>query len=292
MTPAHRQGLRIALMLAPALAVAGGLFLTGLGVAVLRSFGLAPAAGDLTPDLSAWAALLQGRGATGGATGGSVLLTLHIALTSTVISTVLGVAAALALRQTRMGRGLAGFLFRVNLTVPHVVAAVGILYLFGQSGLMARLAHAGGLIDRPAGFPALVHDPAAIGILLVYIWKEVPFIGVVVLAQLQAVGRDWEGAARSLGAGPWQSFRHVTWPMIAPGTIAAAVVVFAFAFGAYEVPLLLGQSHPQALPVLAWRLYTDVDLDGRAQAMALAVVMSVVSAGLIAIWVRAMRGRG
>lgn len=288
MTPARRQGLRIALMLAPALVVTGGLFLTGLGVAVLRSFGLAPGAGDLTPDLSAWAALVQGRQGT----GGSVLLTFHIALVATAVSTVMGVAAALALRQTRAGRGLAGFLFRVNLTVPHVVAAVGILYLFGQSGLMARLAHAGGLIDRPAEFPALVHDPAAIGILLVYIWKEVPFIGVVVLAQLQAVGRDWEGAARSLGAGPWQCFRHVTWPMIAPGTLAAAVVVFAFAFGSYEVPLLLGQSHPQALPVLAWRLYTDVDLDGRAQAMALAVVMTAVSAGLIAIWVRAMRGRG
>ena len=66
-----------------------------------------------------------------------------------------------------------------------------------------------GLIARPGEFPALVFDPWAIGIILQYVWKEVPFIGVIVLAQMQALGTDYESVARSLGANRWQAFRHV-----------------------------------------------------------------------------------
>jgi putative spermidine/putrescine transport system permease protein len=52
------------------------------------------------------------------------------------------------------------------------------------------------------------------------------------------------------------------------------VIVFAFTFGAYEVPLAAGASHPQALPVLAYKTYTDVDLAARPEAMAMAVVIA------------------
>jgi putative spermidine/putrescine transport system permease protein len=218
-----------------------------------------------------------------------LLMSLHIAFTSTVISTVLAVGAALLLRRSFAGKRVITFLFQVNLTVPHLVGAIGILYLFSQSGSFARLGHAWGLIARPADFPALVFDPYAIGIILQYVWKEVPFIGMIVLANMQAIGQDYEGVARSLGASRWQAFRHVLLPLIFPGVLAASVMVFAFTFGAYEIPLLLGQSHPTALPVLAYRLYTDVDLAARPQAMAMAIVIAGMSAVLIWLYVRLSR---
>ena len=49
-------------------------------------------------------------------------------------------------------------------------------------------------------------------------------------------------------------------------------LVFAFAFGAYEVPLLLGAHAPQALAVLAWQAQVDADLATRPEAMAMAVI--------------------
>ncbi|MCP2821278.1 ABC transporter permease subunit, partial [Salmonella enterica subsp. enterica serovar Typhimurium] len=76
--------------------------------------------------------------------------------------------------------------------------------------------YAVGLIDAPAQFPALIFDPYAVGIILQYVWKEVPFIGVIVLAQMQALGTDYESVARSLGASRWQAFRHVLLPLIFP----------------------------------------------------------------------------
>lgn len=276
--------LRIALLLAPAMVVIGVLFFGGLGVAVMRSFNWMPVIGLTEPNLDAYAAVLSDRNFLR-----SFLLTFHIAFTSTLISAVIAIAAALMLRRTFVGRGAIGFLFQLNLTVPHVVGAIGILYLFSQSGFFARMAFQIGLIARPGEFPALIFDPHAIGIILHYVWKEVPFIGVIVLAQMQALGTDYESVARSLGASRWQAFRHVLLPLILPGVLSASMIVFAFTFGAYEVPLLLGASHPQALPVLAYRTYTDVDLAARPQAMAMAVVIAVLAALMIWGYLRASR---
>jgi putative spermidine/putrescine transport system permease protein len=276
--------LRIILLLAPAMTVIVVLFFGGLAVAVGRSFNWMPVIGLTDPNLDAYRAVL-----TDPVFLRSFLLTFHIAFTSTLISAVIAIAAALLLRRTFAGRRAVGFLFQLNLTVPHIVGAVGILYLFSQSGFFARMAWHIGLIARPGEFPALVYDPYAIGIILQYVWKEVPFIGVIVLAQMQALGTDYESVARSLGASRWQAFRHVLLPLILPGVLSASVIVFAFTFGAYEVPLLLGASHPQALPVLAYRTYTDVDLAARPEAMAMAVVIALLSALMIWGYLRLTR---
>jgi putative spermidine/putrescine transport system permease protein len=278
--------LRLVLLLAPAMIVIVGLFFGGLAAGVLRSFNVMPLIGLTEPDLDAYRAVLADP-----AFLKSLALTVHIAVTSTAISAVLAVGAALLLRRRFAGRGVVAFLFQLNLTVPHLVGAIGILALFSQSGSFARLAYAAGLIEKPADFPALVYDPHAVGIILQYVWKEVPFIALVVLARMQAIGPDHEAVARSLGASRWQAFRHVLLPQIMPAVLSASVIVFAFTFGAYEIPALLGASHPQALPVLAYRSYTDVDLAARPQAMAMAVVIALISAVMIGIYVRATRGR-
>ena len=281
----HR--LKIALLLAPALTVIGVLFFGGLAVGLLRSFNYMPIIGLDDPNLTAYRSLLSSPDIYR-----SFALTLYIAATSTLIATVLAVATALMLRRSFPGRAVASFLVQLNLTIPHLVGGIGILYLFSQSGSFARLAHEFTLISKPADFPALIFDPYAIGIIVTYIWKEVPFITVITLATLQTLGDDHETVARSLGATRWQAFRHVLLPQIMPGVLAASAIVFAFTFGAYEIPALLGASHPQTLPVMAYRSFTNVDLAARPQAMALAVLIALVSAVMIAAYTRAIRGKG
>jgi len=278
--------LKITLMLLPALAVLGGLFLGGLFLGLMRSFNYMPVIGLTRPSMDAYLAIFSDREFYR-----SFLLSIHISFTSTLISCVLAVGAALLLRRLHLGRTVITFLFQLNLTVPHLVGAIGILYLFSQSGVFARLAAEMDLISRPAEFPALVFDPYAIGIILQYVWKEVPFIGVIVLANMQTMGHDYEAVARSLGATRWQGFRYVLLPLIWPGLLSASVIVFAFAFGAYEIPALLGAHYPAALPVLAHRKYTDVDLAARPEAMALAIVIAVLSAVMLAIYIRISRRR-
>jgi putative spermidine/putrescine transport system permease protein len=278
---------RILLLLAPALIILGGLFLTGLGLTLLRSLRYMPALGLTEPDLAAYTAVLTSPGFLK-----SLALSLWIATASTLIAAALALAAALLLRQTFPGRALISFLFQLNLTIPHIVGAIGILYLFSQSGAFARLTYAAGLIGGPQDFPILTHDPYAIGIILLYVWKELPFITLILLANLQTLGEDHEATARSLGATRWQTFAHVLLPMLMPGLLAASALVFAFAFGAYEVPLVLGAHAPKALPVLAWENFTDTDLSTRPEATAMAMIIAVIGLAILGLYARVLRRGG
>lgn len=278
--------MKIFLLLLPAMFIIVVLFFGGLAIGFMRSFNYMPVIGLTEPDFSAYISVFTDREFYL-----SFLLTFHIAFTSTVISSILAIGAALLLRRSFVGRGLVNFLFQLNLTVPHLVGAIGMLYLFSQSGSFARLAAEFELISGPADFPALVFDPYAIGIILQYVWKEIPFIGVIVLANMQSIGEDYESVARSLGASKWQTFRHVLLPLIFPGVLSASVMVFAFTFGAYEIPAILGANFPAALPVLAYRKYTDVDLAARPEAMAMAIIIALLSALMIYFYVRYSRRR-
>ena len=278
--------MKIFLLLLPAMALIVLLFFGGLFIGVLRSFNYMPVIGLTEPNWQAYISVFTDREFYL-----SFLLTFHIAFTSTVILSVLAIGAALLLRRSFVGRGVVNFLFQLNLTVPHLVGAIGILYLFSQSGTFARLAAEFNMIQRPSDFPALVFDPYAIGIILQYVWKEIPFIGVIVLANMQSIGEDYESVARSLGASKWQSFRYVLLPLIFPGVLSASVMVFAFTFGAFEIPAILGANFPAALPVLAYRKYTDVDLAARPEAMAMAIVIALLSALMIYFYVRYSRRR-
>ena len=112
------------------------------------------------------------------------------------------------------------------------------------------------------------------------------FIGVVVLAALSGSTRDFEDLARTLGAGWWQRFRLVTLPFIMPGVLATSIIVFAFSFGSYEVPYLLGQPYPAVLPVAAYIKYTNVDLGARSEAQAINIFIATVVVVLVVLYMR------
>lgn len=277
--------LKIPLLLAPALLVLGGLFAGGLYAAVVQSFGYFPAIGMTEPSLDAYREVLASRRFLD-----SLLLTFYVAGVSTVLATVLAVLAALALRH---GPGrISAVVFQVPITVPHLVAAVGIALVVSQTGLGARLAAALGLIGEPADFPALLYDRYSVGIILTYVWKEVPFVALVVLAGLRGVAGELEEVARTLGANAWQRFWYVVFPVIAPGIVAASLIVFAFTFGAFEVPFLLGRSYPTILPVMAYDEYRSVELSDRPAAMAINVLITLVTALTAALYLRLSRHVG
>lgn len=279
--------LKIALLLAPALGIVGLLFVGGLTNAVVQSLGYLPALGMEGPTLAAYGEVLSDRNFYD-----SLALTLYVAGVSTAVSTVLAVLAALALRKA--GGTLSTVVFQLPITVPHLVAAVGIALVVSQTGLGARLAASAGLIGEPSEFPALLYDRYSAGIILTYVWKETPFIALVVLAALRGVAGELEEVARTLGANAWQRFWHVVFPVISPAVLVASLVVFAFTFGAFEVPYLLGRSYPTVLPVMAYDAYRDIDLAARPVAMAINVLIALVTGVFAALYLRLNRdlGRG
>jgi putative spermidine/putrescine transport system permease protein len=269
------------LLLSPALAVIVVLFLGGVLFGAIQSLNYLPLIGQYDLNLDAYAQMLSDPSFIP-----SLILSLWIAFAATVVSAVLAIAVSLFLRQTSVGRRLGTFLFQLNLAIPHIVGAVAMLALLSQSGLVSRLTHLVGVTADPSTFPILTNDGLGVSIIAEYVWKEVPFIGVVVLAALAGGTRDYEDLARSLGAGWWQRLRHVILPHIAPGVLSTSIIVFAFSFGAYEVPFLLGQPYPSTLSVLAYLNYTDVDLGARSESQAINMVIAAIVVVLALIYLR------
>ncbi|MGA4897194.1 ABC transporter permease [Streptomyces griseoincarnatus] len=259
-----------------------GLLLTAPSLAVVAFAGgalLLAARGSIADglgrgwSLAAYAGLLQDP-----AFADSLLLSLKIATLSTVVSAALALAVVGAVSGSRRGRAALETAARATLAVPHLLAAAAFALLLSGSGIISRLTHAAGWTDGPADFPALVAGSTPSAVLLTYVWKEAPFITIMLLAAYTPAVRDLENAIRTLGAGRLRRLRHVTLPLLAPALTEACLLVFAFTFAAYETPALLGATVPRALPVEAVELYRSVELADRPAALALAVVIGMVIA--------------
>ena len=267
------------ILLSPALALVIFLFLGGLGFGIAESLNYMPIIGLDEPNLDAYRAIFNDKGFYR-----SLLLTLHVAITPTILAVALALAFGLVLRQSIRGKRFFTFLFSFNLPIPHVVGAIGILMLFSQSGFFARIGHGLGWMDAPSDFPIIVNDPWAIGIIIEYVWKETPFIGVIVLAILQSIGEDYEAVAQTLGANRWQRFRYVLLPLVLPGVLIVSVAVMAFFFGDFVIPTILGQTYPAVLAVEAVKDYTHYDLTNHPIGVAQALIIAVIGTVLVFLY--------
>ncbi|HEU4698685.1 MAG TPA: hypothetical protein VFS40_05860, partial [Gemmatimonadales bacterium] len=148
--------------------------LVGLGYAGLVATGLV---GFVTPapgfTLARLARVLGER-----AVWASLGWTLWVAAASTLLASVAAIVVALAVRDSRPSDRIGRALAAMPLPVPHLVAALVGLLVLGQSGLLARLGHAAGLVATPADMPPLVYDRWGIGLVLTLAWKETPFLAL------------------------------------------------------------------------------------------------------------------
>ncbi len=258
------------LSLAPALLVTGALTLVGAFYSAAQSFGYLPWAGETRFSLHAYQSLFAAREfwvALG--------FSLWVSVSSTVLSSVGALLVALWLGRRRTHRADT-LVLHWNLAFPHLVWAVGLLLFLSQSGLLARWATGLGLIAVPAEFPVIVRSSWGAGIILHYVSKEIPFLTLIVLAVLRSQTEAYELVAENLGADWWQRLRWVTLPQVLPALTSGALLVFAYVFGAYEVPALLGVRYPRMLSVLGLDFFLNPDLRSRAEGMAIGVILAAI----------------
>ncbi|HTM50574.1 MAG TPA: ABC transporter permease subunit [Bryobacteraceae bacterium] len=277
-----RPSASIALALSPVLLVIVPLFIGGLLLAAAGSLGFFPPTGESAFTLRHYTALASDK-----EFGYSLLMSFGLAAVSTVLSAAGGLWLALSLRELALRSRAVHTLLQIPIAIPHLAAAVALIHFISPSGLIARIAFAAGVIDAPAGFPALINDRFGFGIVLVYVLKESPFVAAMTLALLARTGHDYEAVASTLGATAGQRLRYVTLPLVAPAAISASLIVFAFTFGAFDVPFLLGRQYPAMLGVVAQQRYGSLDLADRPAAIAIAVLMTAVTALLAWMYLKA-----
>lgn len=248
------------------------LFLAGLYAGITQSFGVIPAFGLKEPTLMYYREVLAKPEFLR-----SVLYSLRTSFLSAVIAAAAGVLICGLLVLQKKERGLAARILQLPILVPHVVAALFVMLLCSQNGLLARAAWSLGLIQSQSDFPLLLFDEKGYGVMIAYIWKETPFIVYFVLSLMANINSSLGEAARNLGASPWKAFWKVTLPLCRNAVLSGFLIIFVFSLGAYELPFILGATKPKALPVAAYLEYIHPDLRNRPYAMALNGVITLIS---------------
>jgi putative spermidine/putrescine transport system permease protein len=270
--------LLVLLLLAPTFVVIVLLFGGGLFLGLLQGLGYFPGIGEQAFTLEHFSNVLSDPDFLL-----SLGLTFYVSITSTTTAVVISIGLALVLMMLSERMRWVHFIFQIPLVVPHLVVAIAVVFLLSPTGWFSRIVQAFGLIETSSAFPLLTNDRFGIGIIAAYVWKEIPFITLMIFSVLRNAGVDLLDVGKTLHASRWQRFRYIILPMIFPSLLASSLIVFAYTFGAFEVPFLLGQTYPMLLPVWAYKNYSDVDLLARPEGIATGILIAVIVALSISI---------
>jgi spermidine/putrescine transport system permease protein len=156
--------------------------------------------------------------------GDAVRNSLIIAFGSTIVATILGTLIALALvRYGFRGRNATNLLIFLPMSTPEVVLGSSLLTLFIATARLPFL---------PEGFlfPLSIRT-----IFIAHVMFNISYVVVTVKARLQDFPRHLEEAAMDLGANEWATFWRVTFPLILPGIVAAALLAFSLSIDDYVI---------------------------------------------------------
>jgi spermidine/putrescine transport system permease protein len=164
-------------------------------------------------------------------TEGAITLSLQVAALSTLGATILGTMIGLALTRYQFrGRGFINGLIFLPMASPEIVLGASLLTMFINISLGTGI--------TPPGLSLLPKGTLTLGfttILIAHIMFNISYVVVTVKARLSGFDRRLEEAAMDLGANEWTTFWRVTFPLILPGVIAAALLAFSLSIDDFVI---------------------------------------------------------
>lgn len=250
-------------LLIPCVLYLAFIIIIGLGVGLLQSLGVFSAMGMSDITLDYYKKVL-----TSTKFYTSLKFSLYTSFVSSVLAVFLGTLISIVILELKNKGKNFTRIFRVPISVPHIVVVLIMITLLGKTGLLARFT----ILFFPnmdvSFFSNIIFDKGGVGIILVYLWKEIPFVALTTHAVLANIDDELKYTALNLGASYFQVIRFIFLPLAVPTIFYSFIVIFAFSFGAYEVPMLIGPTVPKTLPVQAFIEYTSPLLENRPYALA------------------------
>jgi molybdate transport system permease protein len=215
---------------------------------------------------------------------GIVALSLKVSGAAMLACLPLAFALAYVLARRRFpGMLLLDALVHLPLVLPPVVTGWLLLIAFGANGPVGRL---------------LAHT---LGLTLMFRWTgaalaaavmALPLMVRTIRLSLEAIDRRLEGAARTLGAGRWHTFRTITLPLAMPGVMAGLVLGFARSIGEFGATITFVASIPGETQTLPLAIFAALQTPGgEGEVTRLAVISVLLSLGaLIASEMLVQRG--
>ncbi len=213
-----------------------------------------------------------------------VVFTVVIISVSTLLIAVLSIAIGgyLTLGECRPAVVVLAWLYRWPLFVPFIVAAQCMRTFLAKNGLMNNTLVASGLVDATSTQSFLDWR----GIIITFIWKQLPFVTLMVAGAMATLDRATIDAARNLGASRLRILIEIVVPQIRPTLTVGLILSFVTMMSVLSVPIMVSGGSPTMLTVdMAYRINAFGDY-GVANALGF---ISYVMTG-VAAWVYLRQG--
>lgn len=205
--------------------------------------------------------------------------TLLFAAVTTVFKTIIGLLLALLVVKPFPGNSL----FRTLYYLPCVLSTmiVGLLFtaILRYDGLLNNLLTAAGLESLTRDWLGK-YNTAMLWIILTEIWMWAGFSMFIFISGLQAISRDYYESAELDGASAWQSFRHITLPLLAPSFTVIATLNVTGGLKVFDIVYALTGGGPgfdtQVLSTYVYRAF-GLGLLGKSSAAAILLSLLIVA---------------
>jgi spermidine/putrescine transport system permease protein len=205
-----------------------------------------------------------------------------VAFIGTLFATILGTLIALALvRYTFKGRNATNLFIFIPMATPEIVLGASLLTIFVATATLEpfkSIIPSG--IFYPLGLPTII---------MAHIMFNISYVVVTVKARIQGFNRNLEEAAMDLGANEWTTFWKVTFPLIRPGIIAAALLAFSLSIDDFIVTNFTS-GLVNTFPVWVWGTIRN-NLPPQVHVIGTAIFLIAVGGVAIATWLQSRGGR-
>lgn len=190
----------------------------------------------------------------------AALNSLFIAFTASTIATLLGTMAGIAMKRWPSGllRLLPGLVL-TPVAMPEILLGVSLLLFFRQ------------VLDLTLGL---------VSILIAHISFSIGFVAIIVRARLTGMDESIFEAARDLGANPWQTFRHITLPLILPGIVAGFLMSFTLSIDDFVITFFVSGVGVTTLPL---QIYSMIKVAVTPEVNAVSTLLMALTLTLITL---------
>ena len=242
----HRRWAALALV-APALVVVGVFFVVPLLLSAVGAFRAAD--GGFTLAHFEKSLELYTR---------DLMFTLGIVALSTALIAVVAIAIAgyLTLGESPRAVAVLRWLYRWPLFIPFVVTGQVMRTFLAKNGMLNHALIGTGLID-PISAQSMLDWR---GIVIAFVWKQAPFVTLLVAGAMAALAREHIEAARNLGAPRWRVLIDIVLPQVRGTLLVGLVLSFVTMLSVLSVPLMINPNSPTMITVdVAYRINTFAD---------------------------------
>lgn len=231
-------------------AVAWLLMLSGLGtilllmgstfyVVIVQSLGWFNLEGDSHFSLEYWRNMLQDE-----VLQSALFYSVKVSLLGAFGSVIFAYPLALWLRKPMAGKEGIIAVLRAPMFIPGLVAAFLFVNIVAYHGIINELLLALGIISEPLH---MQNDDFGWGVVILQIWKNLPFALILVGGAVNAIRNDVLDAASNLGASRWRSFTGVVVPLTLPAVQVTLILVFIGALGDFAFFSVAGPRNTYSL---------------------------------------------